>query len=322
MDTAEPSTIDYYNMPPPSYNDAVTMNPVVYAYYLPPPNYHEVIAGYINTRPTLVGAMENQFNPNPNAPRNTPNSFRFDTDYGYDGDMDKNSVIFNGHEYFDLSAIFVLVIYNLPLYVIGPFIYSGLFDHIAKVLIGGSIGFPNGLESEDKYIALSYGTLIVCFQIIKSIVYFLFGRFSYLKAFSSKLHLTVNMSVGMSLVIFFLNISMLRMSYVLIGLCTGFKIGFISGYLVDLEYAMILFVYLFMCVHCAQSMFKFVSRWDGVYYRTTEFFSDSTLYQIRVYILFSLFLCILWLLGCSTLIYDVALNIVQLLGSLQNKHRV
>lgn len=293
-----------YNMPPPAYEEAVSMRQME-DWYIPPPNYHDIVSGYIDPRPSinineLVGT-ETEFTP----VLHSANIQHL---------AEEDSVTINGKTFCDMAAVGILIVYYIPMYILSPLFYSMFFSHISQVLNENSKIFPNGIRSfSTKSIFLEYSIIIVAFLIFKTIILFFVGRLSYLDFLSEKLKMEANLSFALSFIMFFLNFVILK------SVCNAYSeySSIIQPYkeiLKNAEHFVLLLAYYIILTWYLNKIYKYIKRWDGVYYKSRARYQNCSIYQIRLYIVFSILLSFIGLTGSLCLICDKILNVIALVG--------
>ncbi|KAI5156472.1 hypothetical protein NEPAR05_0602 [Nematocida parisii] len=226
-----------YGIPPPPYEIAVTLTNISYT-YTPPPNYHDIVSGYIDPRPSI------------NLNNILPN---IQDEFSHINDPECTTVTVNNHVYYDISGMTMLLIYNIPLYIIGPYIYTVLFNHISAILNTGTKTFPLGLDYNDTYIILSYGVLLIFYLIIRSVIMFILGYFSYLSIFN--INISANLSFITNMIIIIMNIFIIRIIYMIYSICD-------ISYNMYIQYIILLIVYSIILKYYIYNIYKNIAKYS------------------------------------------------------------
>ncbi|KAH9386720.1 uncharacterized protein NEMAJ01_1616 [Nematocida major] len=295
-----------FGYPPPAYSEALTL-PESNCVYTPPPNYHDIVTGYIDPRPSIhIPSILG------NSGLQLQDPYAHAAAHGNMG-LDISTLGVGGKTYFGATAVYILVLYSIPMYIVGPFLYTALTEHISRVMCGGGKAFPAGLESDESYLLLSYGLIIVSFLVLKSVLMFFVGKLSYLGVFSPRLRTKVDFTLGLYLLVGLINLVIMHMVYLVYDECASTfaqysaEIGIAEHFLLFIAYYAIISRYV-------QKIYAYTGRWNGVYYRDTFFFEDCTLSQIRMYIGISIFLCLLGIAGGVCLTFDGVLEVLSFFG--------
>ncbi|KAI5189375.1 hypothetical protein NEMIN01_0438 [Nematocida minor] len=299
---AETEAVNERGHAPPPYDEAVLLPEP--AGYIPPPNYHDAVQQYISERPVIPrDFMENYNNisRDPHYVNAPPVSEQLYT---------STLKIWN-KVYYDMHALFVLFVYYIPVYLVGPFLYSAMLDQILLVSNGGSKAFPKGVDFDPSYDFLSYGIMCILFLIFKTVLWFFLGKLSYLGVLSSKLEIESDFTGPMHILIFIMNIATIQIFYALYDYNIS-NIAFYTPPKSTIIYAVLLLTYIMVCIKYLKDIYSYITGWSNNALHESGIFDESTEEFSRVIAVIGITVCLVGLSGAICLLYDSFLNVIDM----------